>query len=243
MQLLDRYFIEFTNLISKVKETQKDRIIEAGELIAQSVASGGAVHIYDTGHIINHELIERGGGLLLYKPFKYTLNIENPVRTRALGNKERSMEGLAEYALRASNALPGDVMIIGSVSGKSVEAVDLALHAKKMGMHLIAITSLVYSSEVPSDHSCGKRLFELADVVLDNCAPAAEALMEVEGLEPRICAASGISAAFIMWSVTTVVIESLMNQGITPSVFKSHNFFGGPTFNETQRMKYQEQGY
>lgn len=80
------------------------------------------------------------------------------------------MEGLAAYALRASGALPGDVMIIGSVSGKTMNVIDLAIEAKKFGLKIIALTSMAYSAQVKSEHSSGKRLFECADIVLDNCA-------------------------------------------------------------------------
>ena len=94
------------------------------------------------------------------------------------------MEGLAAYALKASGARPGDVMILGSVSGRTLSVVDLAYEAKKWGLKTIVITSMSYATSVDSPHSSGLKLYELGDVVLDNCAPAAEALMEVEGLEP-----------------------------------------------------------
>ena len=240
--LLDRYNETIDGLLSTVKTTQRGAIIEAGKMIAEAVKNGACVHIHDTGHIINSELIYRGGGLLLYKPFKYNLNVENPVRKRDRSSVDTSMVGLAAYALKASGAMPGDVMIIGSVSGPNIPVVDLAIEAKKFGLKIIVVTSMSYSSQVKSDHPSGLRLFELADIVLDNCAPAAEALMEVDGLEARLCAASGISAAFILWSVTTVVVEELLNMGITPSVLKSANFPGGPEFNAELHKIYEEKG-
>lgn len=241
--LIDRYFDTIDALFNQVKSTQKDNVIKAGKMIADAVKDGGCVHIFDTGHIIDSELIERGGGLMLYKPFKYKLNVDNPVRPRDRSSVNTSMEGLADYAIRASGALPGDVMIIGSVSGKSSNVIDLAISAKNFGMKVIALTSLEYSTKVKSDHSSGKRLFECADIVLDNCAPAAEAMIDVDGLEARFAAASGLSAAFIMWSITAVVIETLLSYGITPSVFKSHNFEGGPEFNLKLREIYKETGF
>lgn len=111
--LIDRYYETIDQLYAKIKETQRENEIQAGKLIAESVKNGGCVHIFDTGHIINSELVERGGGLMLYKPFKYHLSVEDPVRPRDRSGINTSMEGLAAYALRASGALPGDVMIIG----------------------------------------------------------------------------------------------------------------------------------
>jgi len=240
--LLDTYFATVDELLARVKASQRPAIEAAGEAIAEAVAKGACVHIHDTGHIIDSELINRGGGLILYKRFRYGLNVENPVRQRQR-DLDTSQAGLAAYALKASGALPGDVMILGSVSGRNLAVVDLALEAKKMGLFLIVLTSLAYSSQVPSDHPCGKRLFELGDIVIDNCAPPAEAMIEVEGLEARFAAASGITATFILWSVTAVVIEELLQRGITPGVLKSLNYPGGKEFNEELARIYQEKGW
>lgn len=241
--LIDRYWQEISNLYDRVKTTQKENIIKAGNLIAEAVDQGACVHIHDTGHIIDSELIYRGGGLILYKKFKYNLVVDNPVRKRDRSDMNTSMEGLAAYALKASGARPGDVFIIGSVSGRTFSAVDLAYEAKKLGMKIIVITSMSYATTVDSPHSSGSKLYEMADVVIDNCAPAAEAMMEVEGLEPRLCAASGLSAAFIMWSVTTVVVEELMKRGKTPGVLKSANFPGGNDYNKSYvEPRYEKEG-
>ena len=98
-----------------MKTTQRENIIAAGKLIADAVDQGACVHICDSGHIIDSELIYRGGGLILYKKFKYNLVVDNPVRKRDRSDLDTSMEGLAAYALKASGARPGDVMILGSV--------------------------------------------------------------------------------------------------------------------------------
>jgi len=239
MMLLDRYWTEVNKLFDKVKTTQRENIIKAGKLIAEAVDQEACVHICDSGHIVDHELIYRGGGLILFKRFKYDLVVDNPVRKRDRSDLDTSMEGLAAYALKASGARPGDVFILGSVSGRTFKIVDLAYEARKMGMKIIVVTSMEYATTVDSPHSSGLKLYEMADVVIDNCAPAGEALMEVEGLEPRLCASSGLTAAFILWSVTTVIVEELMKRGKTPGVLKSANFPGGNEYNK----KYVEPRY
>ena len=243
MKLIDTYFLAIENLLGRVRESDYEKIEAAGRAIAESVANGGCVHIHDTGHIIDSELINRGGGLILYKRLRYSLTVENPVRPRDRSEVAVSAAGLAAYALQASGALPGDVLILGSVSGRNLPVVDLAIEAKKMGLTLIVITSMAYTTQVPSDHPSGKRLFELGDIVIDNCAPAAEAMLPVEGLEARFAAASGISAAYIMWAVSAVVIEELLKRGITPGVLKSANFPGGVEFNAELARIYQEKGW
>jgi uncharacterized phosphosugar-binding protein len=110
-------------------------------------------------------------------------------------------------------------------------------------MKIIAVTSMEYATTVDSPHSSGLKLYEMADVVIDNCAPAGEALMEVEGLEPRLCASSGLTAAFILWSVTTVVVEELMKRGKTPGILKSANFPGGSEYNKNYvELRYEREG-
>ena len=240
--LIDRYHQRINEQVQKVETSQRESCLAAGRLVAECVKNGGAVHVFDTGHIINSELIYRGGGLLLLKQLKYTLQVENPVRARDRSGVDTSMEGLAAYVLRASGALPGDVLFIGSVSGKTVNVVDLAIEARKFGMKVIAVTSLEYSSSVPSLHSSGKRLFECADIVLDNCTPAAEAMLEVEGLEARFAAASGISAALLLWSVCAAAIDELLAAGLKPSVLKSENFEDGPAYNAEVKKRYEETG-
>ena len=241
--LLDKYNEHVDALISKVRTTQRENIIAAGKMIAEAVKDGACVHIHDTGHIIDSELIFRGGGFLMYKQFKYKLEVIDPVRKRDRSDLDTSMAGLAEYAIKASGARPGDVMILGSVSGRNVPVVDLAIAAKKFGMKIIVVTSMSYTTQVKSDHPSGLRLFELADIVLDNCAPAAEAMMEVDGIEARMCAASGIAATLILWSVTCVAAEELLAMGITPSVLKSANFPGGNEYNKELIERYEKTGF
>ncbi len=241
--LIDRYHERINQQVETVEKTQKDICIQVGNVVANCVSNGGAIHVFDTGHIIDSELIYRGGGVLFLKQFKYNLMVNNPVRNRDRSTIKNDMTGLAAYALKASSALPGDVIIIGSVSGKSENVIDLAIEAKKFGLIVVAVTSLEYSRSVDSLHSNGKRLFECADYVIDNCAPAAEAMLEVEGLEARFAAASGISAAILLWSVCAHAVDVLLKSGITPSVLMSENFENGPEFNKRMKERYEQTGF
>jgi len=241
--LLDRYNETVDALLHRVRVTQRDAMVRAGKMIAEAVAKGACVHVHDTGHIIDSELIFRGGGLILYKAFKYALSVTDPVRARDRTDLDTGMAGLAAYAIKASGARPGDVMILGSVSGRNVPVVDLALESKRFGMKNIVITSMQYSPQVESEHPSGKRLFETADIVIDNCAPAAEAMMDVDGVPARFAAASGISAATIMWSVSAVVVEELLAKGITPGVLRSANYPGGNEYNKQIIEGYDQFGW
>jgi uncharacterized phosphosugar-binding protein len=243
MELLNRYREAVYDLYKRVDATQQESILRAGEMIADCVFMGGAVHLSDICHMIEHDLISRGGGVAFYRRFHYDLMVDSKVRERDRTGFDTRAEGLARYALLAGNVMPGDIMVLSSVSGRSPRAVDLAWEAKKMGVFVIAMISMEYARAVEPVHSSGKMLYEIADLVLDNCAPAAEAMLDVEGLDAKFAAASGLSSAYILWSVTAVAIESLMRRGITPGVYKSVNYPGGIAHFEQVNKDYQLRGY
>jgi len=112
------------------------------------------------------------------------------------------------------------------------------------GITVIAFTSMEYACQVDPVHPSGKKLYEFVTLAVDNCAPAAEAMLEVEGIEARFAAASGIASNYIMWSITSVVVEKLLARGITPGILKSANFPGGSDYNKTVvEPNYEKYGY
>jgi len=242
--LLDKYNEAVDNLIYKVRTTQKDNILKAGEMIAETVANGGNVYLSAICHMIEYDLIYRGGGPIFYKHFKYEMNVEKEGRVRDRSEIDTSTWGMAAYALKLSDMKPGDLLMVSSVSGRTASVVDLAYEAKKMGIKVIAFTSMEYTKSVDPVHPSGKRLYEMVDIAMDNCAPAAEAMIEVPGIEARYAAASGIACDILLWSMTSVAIDKLMEKGITPGILKSANFPGGNDYNkQVIEPNYTKNGY
>lgn len=244
MSLIDEYYRAVDTLQKRIRDTQSKNISAAANAITDCLSHGGQVHIYDSGHIINSELINRAGGFAFLKRFNYTFSVDFNKRKRD-SESEIKLDPLAEarVAFAASGVRKGDVFILGSVSGKSKRVIDIALCAKEAGCTLIAVTSAEYSSSLSSDHPSKKRLFELGDIVLDNCAPAGDAMIKVEGIEHKCFPASGLSAAYMLWAVCADTAEKLVAKGISPSVYKSVNFPGGQE--EVKRIddRYAELGY
>ena len=243
--LLDRYRSAVDDLFRKVRDTQTDNIIKAGEMVAESVANGGCIFLSRICHAMEMDSIYRGGGPIFYKHFSYDLKIENAARPRDRSDLNIETEGAAaRYALTQSNIRPGDVLFVGSVSGRTKDVVDLAYEAEQMGVKVIAFVSMEYAREVEPVHPSGKKLYEIASLTLDNCAPAAEAMLDVEGIEARFGAASGIASDYIMWSVTSVAVEKLLEKGLTPGILKSANYPGGNDYNKTViEPHYDEYGW
>ena len=207
MALMERYQAAVEQLLGKVRATQTEKIIAAGKLIADSVASGGKIYLSGICHSIEMDFIYRGGGPIFYKKYK--------------DEEHRD-------TLKA-----GDVLVVSSVSGRTKSVVDLTWEMVARGVKVIAFTSMAYAVQVDPVHESGKKLYEMATLTLDNCAPAAEAMLEVDGIEARFAAASGIASDYIMWNVTSVVVEDLLSRGITPGILKSANYPGGNEYNKT----------
>ncbi len=77
--------------------------------------------------------------------------------------------------------------------------IDVALGAKQRGMPVIAVVSFDHSGKSASRHSSGQKLIELADIAIDNCTPAGDAMVSIDGslLSPRTSAASGLDSMVI----------------------------------------------
>ena len=241
--LMDRYHKAIDDLFAKVRATQRENIIKAGEIVADSVKNGGCIFLSGICHSMEMDSIYRGGGPIFYKHFSYDLRVESPARQRDRSDLgyERETAAAARYALTQSNVRPGDVLFVSSVSGRTVRVVDLAYEAEQLGVKVIAFTSMEYARQVDPVHPSGKKLYEIATLTLDNCAPAAEAMLDVPGIEARFGAASGIASDYIMWSVTSVAVEKLLEAGLTPGILKSANFPGGNDYNKTVIEPHYEQ--
>lgn len=243
--LIDAYF---RTMISKLEELwwgERETIAAAADLCAKSLAAGGVLHIYDTGHLVSRELVSRAGGLVAATPFNFHLNVENPnfYRDRRREPPPPGDPELISLALKRSNIRPGDVLVVGSVSGKSAAVVELALQARDMGVSVVAVTAVAYSSRLESQHPSGKRLFEVADVVIDNHAPYGDALLEVPGFDRKVCPASGICAAAALWALTAGIVERMVGVGKPPSVYRSVNLPDGPEDVKMTQEQYAERGF
>ena len=110
---------------------------------------------------------------------------------------------------------------------------------KERNMPLIVVTSMKHTKSVSSRHESGKNLYEFGDVVIDNCGPIGDALLQVESLLMKVCSISSIAGAFIAQGLTAEIIGNLKESGITTPVFISANVDNGDDYNNALRAKYE----
>src|SRR5438552_4216420 len=174
-------------ILEKIRDTQADAIERASELCAEAIGAGGFVHLFGIGHsrIPVEEMFPRYGS---YPGFNPIVELSMTFHTQVVGsNGQRQamfierMPGLAEVILSNFEFLPTDAMIVFSASGLSAVPIEMALGARRRGLTVVAVTSVAQSQAGTPTHEAG-RLLDNADIVLDLCTPAGDALVEIDGL-------------------------------------------------------------
>jgi uncharacterized phosphosugar-binding protein len=170
----DTYFDAATALLRQARESNAATIRTGGALIGQSIADGGVLHTFGSGHseIIGREIIGRAGGLM---PVSGIFDPGAGFSENIVGYGSR----LAERYDHLHQLRAGEVIIVISNSGKNASPIEVALYAKKKGLTVIALTSVAMSSTAQTVHPGGQNLHAIADHVLDNHGVAGDALVNI----------------------------------------------------------------
>jgi uncharacterized phosphosugar-binding protein len=248
---LTSYFDGLRTRLAALQNDEAGALARAADVCADVLAAHHVIHLYDTGHIISHEMIARTGGLVAYTPFSYrgVLDDHNLYRaSQPIGHASSeemvvTERALLDWVFAQGTLRTGDVLIIGSVSGTGARLVELACQARKHGLTVIALTAPAFSGQLPAQHPSGQRLFEVADLVLDNHAEYGDSFLCIDGLERKVCPISGIGATVLMWALTAGIVERLVGRGLDPSVYTSVNVPGGPQAVAQVEAEYRSKGY
>ncbi len=218
------YMNTLTSILAQVYETNKENIKILAEKVAENIMEDRMIHTFGTGHshMIGIELFARAGGLgnvdALLDPDVLTSN--GAQRSGAL----EKLPGVSDIVYDNYNIQAGDIMIVISNSGRNSMPIEMAMRCKKEGVFVIAVTSLKQSQGMISRHPSGKRLFEVADVVLDNCAPSGDGCLNINGYITG--AVSSIASMFLLNTITSEALKIVTAKGFKPYVFQSQNVDG-----------------
>jgi len=194
--LIDRYFNTLAERLEKVRTSQADSIRKAAKLCAKSIAAEKLVFTFGTGHgaLPALESFPRTGTIVGFRPIVESTMISFHHVWGDMGARQyrfiHSQEGYGKAILSSHQIDSADTMILFSHSGINAVIMDIAVQCKERGVSLIGVTSLPHSSVTPSRHSSGKRLFEVADVVVDTGIPLADAAIRIDGLDSPVGASS-----------------------------------------------------
>jgi len=241
------YLAAMRGILDHLEQTQLPAIDRAADLVVAALTQRGAVWCAEIGHGIQGDFINRAGGLAAVQLFHGALTVTDRV-ARGLKDRpqpesvERDLETV-RLAVRASNLRPGDVLVLGSVSGRNRGPVELALACRAKGVRTIGLTSLAYTRAVTSAHPSGKKLADVVDVAIDNGAPFGDAAVRVAGYEIALLPVSGAACAVIGHLLWGRVMEKLAAAGTPASVFMSLNRPDGKAWYDRALAQYEERGY
>lgn len=227
--------------MSELRQVYRDRIVEimdrvlategpaldaSRDAIAAALAAGGVLHVAGSGHshMLAEEVFYRAGGiaaaqaildedLMLHRGAERSTRLE-----RESGQAARVMAG---YEIAA-----GDVVVVASNSGRNAYPVELAMIARERGAVVIAVTSLAHSRAVESRHVSGRRLFEVADIVLDNGGAYGDGSLEVPGVPERMGPTSSVIGIWMLNTVIAEAVEKVVAGGGQVDVYRSANAEG-----------------
>jgi uncharacterized phosphosugar-binding protein len=237
--MIELFFEKTTDALHKIVETQKENISRAAEAVTQTIKNDGIIHVFGTGHshMLALEMYGRAGGLAPVNPILES-NLMLHEGVRKSGSMER-VTGYAAAILANVDTSKKDTMIVISQSGRNAVPIEMAMESKKRGMATIAVTSLAHAKSVLSRHPSGKRLFEIADIVIDNAGPIGDAALSIEGIITPFGPLSTMTGAFILHAITAEAVEKLVADGIKPPIFFSGNASEGELHNIELFQKYR----
>lgn len=220
------YADKVQGILQGIVDSQMDCILKAADIVAETVARDGILYTFGTGHshMVAEDVAARAGGLV---------PVDAILEPSLTGNQHvvkseymERIEGMAEIILDYFRLSPKDALIIVSNSGRNAAPIEMADIAQQRGIKVIAITSMEHSKGTTSRHSSGKKLYELADVIIDNGCPKGDCLLSLEGLAQPVGPGSGVTGMFIIHAIIVQSIQNLLERGIDPPVFMSGNLDG-----------------
>ncbi len=222
-------------VMDEIEKTQLDNIKAAAAIMADTIQAERWVHTFGCGHATRpiEEMYPRIGGFvgfhpMIELPLTYFTHIFGEMGIHQFLYLERA-EGFGREIMKSYDFDERDTMWIFSHSGINVVNIDVALRAKELGMKVIVAGSREGFADKQSRHPSGKKVFDIADVVIDSCVPAVDASVPLKNHFDRVGPLSTLGFVTVVWMTITTVAEILAERGVKLYIHPSHNIPGDTT--------------
>jgi uncharacterized phosphosugar-binding protein len=231
--VLAQYLAAVRGAIDAIEATQLPAIREASSRFAGAILAGRLVHVFGTGHsrMAIEEMFPRYGSFPGFHPIvELSMTYHNPV-VGANGQRQamflENVQGFGPVLWRNFATTPEDCLLAVSTSGCNAVTIDVALEARRLGLFVVALTARAHADVSTSRHESGRKLHEVADLVLDQHAPAGDAAVWVAGLATPVAPVSSITGCTLINLVKAEVARRLTAAGAPPKVLTAACHLGG----------------
>ena len=244
--VIDRYFATLIGRLEDIRARQRAAIDRAAEICAASIAADKLAFSFGTGHgaLPALEMFPRTGTIVGFRPIVESTMISFHRVWGDMGARQyrfiHAVEGYGRAILRSHQLDPQDSLVLFSHSGVNAVILDIALGAKEQGLKVIGVTSRPHSSASPSRHSSGRKLYEVADVVIDTGASLSDAAIQLDGLDAPVGANSTSLTIAIAHALVSATAEKLVARGVQPFVMVNPNTAGKDAANAANDRNYEE---
>lgn len=240
-----RYIERCRDLFDVVAE-QLPLIERAADWFAETILAGRLVHLFGSGHsrIMTEEMWPRYGSFPGFHPIvELSLTFHNQV-VGANGQRQamflENTPGLAQRILRNFDLSGRDSALVVSSSGGSLVAIEMAEQFQQLGIKVVTIVSKAHAEATPSSHPQGKKLQDMADLVLDTGAPVGDAMVTIDGLDNPVAPGSTIGGCLLVNAIKAEVAERLTRAGQPPTVLTGPALVGAQKASELFEAAYDE---
>jgi uncharacterized phosphosugar-binding protein len=221
---LAQYLSAARAAIDAVESDMLGPIREVAGRFAASIRKGRLVHVFGTGHsrMAVEEMFPRYGSFPGFHPIvELSMTYHNPV-VGANGQRQamflENVQGFGPVLWRNFATSPDDSLLAISTSGCNAVTIDVALEAQRLGMGVVALTSLAHAAVSASKHESGRKLSDVAEIVLDQHAPAGDSAVWIDGLETPVAPISSVSGCLVINLLKAETARLLVEAGAPPSV-------------------------
>jgi uncharacterized phosphosugar-binding protein len=242
----ERFYHDALARLQSLLDSQRAALDQAAAWCTTAIADGGLVHLFGCGHsrMLCEEMTPRQGCFvgwhtIVELALTYHNLIVGPNGLRQSLHLEKTA-GYAEQILRNFAFGPSDVLILISTSGIREVIIEMAEGARRRGLHVIGVVSRAHCEQARAAHASGKKLLDVADLILDNGAPVGDCLLDLPGLPQKTGPFSTLGGALVMNMLRCEVAQRLVARGIEPVFLPSHQFVGSRSVEEQLEVFYQQ---
>ncbi len=231
--IFDTYYEKITEVLTKIKNTQHDKMQSVAERVAKVIEDDGIIYVFGCGHshLIGLDCFYRAGGLVNVSAVLDTdLMLHNGA---AKSSKMEKMRGITPSVFERYCITERDMLFVISTSGKNAAPVEMAEVSRSSGVFTVSVVS----SDYFTDKKDAPLLYECSDIYIDNCVPHGDAVIDIEGVEVPMGSVSTAASSYIMQSVLMEGAR-LAAKTVKPDVYLSGNVEGGAEYNKALIKKY-----